>query len=339
MPAILLTHTQAARAQYFGASLAGLEALGAVRLHHGTEPLGPDALIEAAQGCDIVVADRATPGPARVFAMLPDLVAMVRVAVDIRNIDVASASQHGVLVTHASAGFMTAVAELVIGTMIDLSRGITDAALAYRQGARPIVSMGRQLAGSSIGIVGYGEIGRALGALALALGMEVRINDPYAGQAAPGITPADFATLLACSDFVVCLATAHAGTENLFDGLAFAAMRPGTHFINASRGLLVDEAALLSALDSGHLAGAALDVGRAPDEMPTPSLARHPRVLATPHIGGLTPQAVSHQSEEAVRQCAEIIAGRIPAGAANGPDARRLARLGPALPERWAVPG
>ena len=81
-------------------------------------------------------------------------------------------------------------------------------------------------------------------------------------------------------------------------------MKPGAFFINASRGDLVDEAALLHALDSGHLAGCALDVGRAPDQMPSPALAAHPRVIATPHIGGLTPPAVEHQALETVAQLA-----------------------------------
>ena len=94
--------------------------------------------------------------------------------------------------------------------------------------------------------------------------------------------------LLAASDFVVCLATATAQTENLMNAAAFAAMKPQAFFINASRGDLVDEAALLHALDSARIAGCALDVGRASDQMPSLALARHPRVVATSHIGGLT---------------------------------------------------
>jgi D-3-phosphoglycerate dehydrogenase len=108
------------------------------------------------------------------------------------------------------------------------------------------------------------------------------------------------------------------------DAKRFGAMKPGAFFINASRGELVDEAALLRALDSGHLAGCALDVGRAPDQMPSPSLAAHPRVIATPHTGGLTPQAVEHQSRETVAQLAELLAGRMPSGALNAAQATRL---------------
>ena len=127
---------------------------------------------------------------------------------------------------------------------------------------------------------------------------------------------------------MVCLAVATAETENLMDAAAFARMRRGALFINPSRGNLVDEAALLAALESGHLAGAAMDVGRAPDQMPTPALAAHPRVIATPHIGGLTPQAIEHQAFDTVRQVTALAEGRLPEHAVNAAAAHRLARLG-----------
>jgi D-3-phosphoglycerate dehydrogenase len=97
--------------------------------------------------------------------------------------------------------------------------------------------------------------------------------------------------------------------------------------VNVSRGNLVDEAALVQALDSGHLRAAALDVGRAGDQMPTPAIARHPKVIATPHVGGLTPQAIEHQALETVSQVAEIVKGRAPKGAVNTDKATRLSRL------------
>jgi len=88
-------------------------------------------------------------------------------------------------------------------------------------------------------------------------------------------------------------------------------------FINLSRGNLVDEAALAKALLEGRIAGAAMDVGRAPDQMPTPELAKLPNVVATPHVGGLTPQAIEYQSLETVRQVDAIIKGEAPQGAVN----------------------
>ena len=126
---------------------------------------------------------------------------------------------------------------------------------------------------------------------------------------------------------MVCLAPATAETENLFDAPAFARMKPTAYFVNAARGDLVDESALERALDGGRIAGCALDVGRAPDQMPTPRLARHPKVIATPHVGGLTPEAAEHQALETVVQLASLIEGRIPRGAVNAEHAARLARL------------
>ena len=133
-------------------------------------------------------------------------------------------------------------------------------------------------------------------------------------------------TLLRGSDFVVCLAPANAETENLMDATAFAAMRHGAFFINAARGELVDDTALLQALESGHLGGCALDVGRAPDQMPAPALGRHPLVLAAPHIGGLTLPAIEHQALETVAQLEALTRGQIPPGAVNAQHATRIRR-------------
>jgi D-3-phosphoglycerate dehydrogenase len=125
------------------------------------------------------------------------------------------------------------------------------------------------------------------------------------------------ADLLEHSDYVVCLAVANETTENLIGAIELARMQPHAFFINLSRGNLVDEAALAAALRDNRIAGAAMDVGRARDQMPTPDLARLPNVIATPHIGGLTPPAIESQSLETVQQVEAIIAGKVPVGAVN----------------------
>lgn len=328
MERILLTHTPEMRRNYYGErALAGLRALGDVILHEGDEPLGGETLVAAARDARIIVADRNTPGARIVFERSPGLMAFVRVAVDIRNIDVAAASEHGVLVTRASAGFVPAVTELVLGFLVDLSRGVSRAAAEYHAGRVPPAIRGRQLAGSTLGIIGYGAIGRRVAPLGAALGMRVLVTDPHVKVAEPGIEQVAFEELLAASDYVVCLAIATEATENLMNEAAFLRMKPGACFVNVSRGNLVDEAALARALDSGRIAGAALDVGRAPDQMPTPSLAKRPDIIATPHVGGLTPQAIEHQALETVAQVAEIVQGRAPKGAVNAGEAARLARV------------
>ncbi|WP_316393771.1 NAD(P)-dependent oxidoreductase [Bradyrhizobium sp. 33ap4] len=315
---VLLAHTPQMRRDYYGErSLNGLRAVADVMLHEGEDALDAAALVEAAADVDIIVADRMTQGRGEIFPQLPKLRAFVRCAVDIRNIDVAAASAAGVLVTQASAGFVQSVAELALGFMVDLSRGVSRATADYHAGRAPEVVMGRQLAGSAIGIIGYGSIGRYLAGIAKVLGMNVLVADPYVtiDDAAIGHLPLD--DLLARADYVVCLAIANAQTENLIGQAALARMPKHAFFINLSRGNLVDEAALSAALRDGRIAGAAMDVGRAPDQMPTPELAKLHNVIATPHVGGLTPQAIEHQSSETVRQVAKIVAGEIPVGAVN----------------------
>jgi D-3-phosphoglycerate dehydrogenase len=146
-----------------------------------------------------------------------------------------------------------------------------------------------------------------------AFGMRVLIHDPYVKS----IEQTPFEELLKQSDFVVPLAVATAETENLMNAAAFAKMKKGAFLINVSRGNLVDEVALEAALDSGRLAGCAMDVGRDPDQMPTLRLAKRPDVIATPHTAGLTLPAIEHQSMETVAQAAEIVKGRAPKGAVN----------------------
>jgi D-3-phosphoglycerate dehydrogenase / 2-oxoglutarate reductase len=315
---VLLTPTPDFRRQYYGErALKGLRDIADVKLHEGAEALDAAGLVAAAQDIDIIVADRVTEGRGEIFPRLPKLRAMVRCAVDIRNIDVAAASGVGVLVTRASPGFVPAVAELALGFMVDLSRGVSRATADYHAGRMPEVKMGRQLAGSRIGIIGYGSIGRYLAPRVRALGMEVMVADPFVTIDEPEVKHVELDELLARADYVVCLAIANEQTENLIGPAALSKMQTHAFFINLSRGNLVDEAALAACLRENRIAGAALDVGRAPDQMPTPELAKLPNVIATPHIAGLTPQAIEHQALETVRQVGFIIKGEAPVGAVN----------------------
>ena len=311
---ILLTHSPEALANYYGErALSKLREAGTVKLNTKEHSLEGEELIAAAADCELIVSYRQSPGPAAVFERLPKLRAFVRCAIDIRNIDVAAASKAGVLVTQASAGFVTSVTELVLGFLVDLSRGITRSVFLYRENKIPKATLGKELKGSAIGIIGYGAIGREVARVCNALGMKVLLNDPYV----KGIDQVSMDELLSASDFIVPLAVATPETENLIGKAALGKMKQGAYLINVSRGNLVDEAAVEAALDSGRLAGFAMDVGRAPDQMPTPRLAARKDVIATPHTAGLTPQAIEHQSMETAAQAAEIVKGRVPKGAVN----------------------
>ena len=215
---ILLTHTPHMRANYYGSrALASLRGMAEVRLHEGDQALTAGELIAAARDIDVVIADRLTSGPAIVFATLPDLKAFLRCAVDIRNIDVEAASAAGVLVTRARPGFVNSVVELTLGFLVDLSRGVSGAVADYHAGRTPGVRMGRQLSSSTIGIIGYGSIGRALAPIVSALGMTVLIADPYAIVEDARFRQVTLETLLAEADYVVCLAVATEATENQQD--------------------------------------------------------------------------------------------------------------------------
>jgi D-3-phosphoglycerate dehydrogenase len=247
----------------------------------------------------------------------------MRSAIDIRNIDVAAASKAGVLVTHAEAGFVPSVVELTLGLLVDLCRGVSRSVADYQAGRTPEIRVGRQIGGSTIGIVGYGRIARALAPVLAALGAKVLVSDPYAQVDDRRFVKLPLEEMLARADTVICLAIANQETENLIDAAAFARMKPDAFFINMSRGNLVDEAALAAALTEGRLAGAAMDVGRAPDQMPSPGLARLPNVVATPHIGGLTPPAAESQAFDTVRQVEALVKGEVPPGAVNLQDWKR----------------
>ena len=315
---VLLAHTPEMRRNYYGnRSLNGLREAAEVILHEGGDPLDAAGLVRAAKDVDIIVADRMTEGRGEIFAQVPRLRAFVRCAVDIRNVNVDAASEAGVLVTRAGPGFVQAVAELALGFMVDLSRGVSRTTADYQAGRKPEARMGRQLAGSRIGIIGYGSIGRYLAEIAKVMRMEVLVSDPFATVADGAIRQVTLDELLAASDYVVCLAIANEQTENLIGEAALARMQRHAVFINLSRGNLVDEAALAKALLENRIAGAAMDVGRAPDQMPTPELAKLTNVVATPHVGGLTPQAIEYQSLETVRQVEALVKGEIPPGAVN----------------------
>jgi len=325
---VFLTHELDALRNFYGEkALAGLREIAQIRTNETGKLLDSEALIEHSAGCELIVADVNTPFDSAFFDRAADTVALLRCAVDIRTIDIDAASRNGILVTNAGPGFVHSVSELVFGSMIDLARHVTYAASAYHAGTLPEKRMGLELKDSTIGILGYGSIGTRVAEIATAFAMNVLVCDPFKDVAEAGVKQVSMQALLERSDFVVCLVIANAETENLFDAAAFARMRKTAYFINASRGNLVDEIALSAALQENRIAGAALDVGRAAGQMPTMSIARMNNVIATPHVGGLTPPATQAQALETVEQVRTLLSGRLPHNVLNAEHADRLSRL------------
>lgn len=320
---VFLTHNTEDRAAYFGRALPELETIAEVVINPHDRDLTDDELLDLAADCQVIVAHRATPGSARLFAEHPDLVAFLRCAVDISTIDVSAASKAGVLVARADKSFVPSTAELAVGLLIDLWRNIAASDHDYRQGEEPPQRPGRQLRGATAGIIGLGAIGAYLADLLAGLGMQVLGNDTADIQLA-GVEMTSLEDLLTRSDVVFPLAPALPSTEHMIDAGALAEMKPGASLVNVSRGELVDEIAVAAALDAGTLAGFACDVGMAPDQRPSAQLAARPNVIATPHLGGLTPENADAQARSAVEQVAAMIAGEMAPRSVNEPDAGRL---------------
>jgi D-3-phosphoglycerate dehydrogenase len=320
----LLTHNPEDLAAYYGRALPELEAIARVVRNPFDRDLTTAELIAAAGECEVIVAHRSTPGEAAMFTELPRLVAFLRCAVDISTIDVAAASEAGALVGHADKSFVPSTAELALGLLLDLARNISESTIVYRDGGHPPQQQGRQLRGRTAGIIGYGAIGSYLAELLRDLGMRVVISDPFADATADGFEQMPMSELLACAEFVVPLAAATPETHHLIDAAALDAMRPGAMLVNVSRGELLDEAAVAAALDAGHLGGLAMDVGQAPDQRPSPALAARPGAVATPHLGGLTPENADAQALSSVEQVRAIVAGVMPPRVVNADHASRL---------------
>ncbi len=319
-----LTHNPEDLRAYYSRALPQLTAVAEVVHNPFERDLSTVELIAAAAECDVIIAHRSTPGEAELFTSLPRLLAFLRCAVDISAIDVDAATSAGVLVGHADKSFVPSTAELAVALMLDLARGVSESTIDYRNQLAPPQRPGRQLRGRTAGIIGYGAIGGYLAGMLRSMGMRVVVCDPHADATSDGFVQMDLPELLACADFVLPLAAATVDTTNLIDAHALTLMRPGTMLVNVSRGELLDEAAVAAALDSGHLGGLAMDVGRAPDQRPSPDLAARPGVVATPHLGGLTPENADAQALSSVEQVQAMLAGVIPPRSVNAGHAHRL---------------
>ena len=235
------------------------------------------------------------------------------------NIDVEAATARGIPVVTTPGKNAEAVADLTIAFLVILARGVVRAAGFLANGGRVGEStfegaewFGHDLGGHLLGLIGYGQVGRRVALRALAMGMAVASFDPFvapAAMAADGVRPAEFGELLTEARFVSLHARQPASGPDLFGEPEFARMRHGSFFINTARETLVDEEALLAALSSGHLAGAALDVLRpraAGEVNPLLGLAN---VVATPHIGGATFETLDRGAAMVAKEIERFAAG------------------------------
>lgn len=221
------------------------------------------------------------------------------------QVDVAAATAAGVAVTHAPGRNTNAVVELTLGLMLALARGIRAAnALVSGGGWRdPAIGYrtfrGREIAGSTVGIVGFGQIGREVTRACMALGARVVAHDPLVPEAqmrALGAEAVSLGALAGRADFISVHVPEHAATRRLLGGPFFEALKPKAYLVNTSGGSVIDNEALVHALESGRLAGAALDVFEGHPLPQSSPLMSAPNVILTPHIGGATQETVERHS-------------------------------------------
>lgn len=242
-----------------------------------------------------------------------------RYGVGVDAVDLEAARKKGIVVTNTPGANSASVAELTIGLMLALARQLQQAFSATRQGKWPRLS-GVTLEGKTVGIIGLGSIGKITARRLSGFDCQVLAFDPYpdvsfANQHA--ITLAGLDELLSRSDFVSLHLPLLTGTRNLVDEEFIGRMKKGAYLVNTARGELVDENALFIALESGYLAGAALDalVQEPPD--PSHPLLTLPNVITTPHLGAQTDWAVNQMGRMALADCLAVLQGRTPAHAVN----------------------
>ena len=276
-----------------------------------------DELAARLADADALIVRNRTQVDAELLAAAPRLTVVGRLGVGLDNIDVAACAKRNVAVIPATGANALAVAEYVIGVAMVLLRGayFATADVAAGKWPRGALSSGREIAGKTLGIVGFGGIGRLTGRLGRALGMRVIGCDAELapGDAAwrdEGVEPRTLDALLAEADVLTLHVPLQPATRNLIDAKRIAAMKPGAILVNTARGGVVDETAVAAALASGRLGGAALDVF---EKEPLPAgspLAGCPNLILTPHIAGVTAESNARVSTMIAERVLDALATR-----------------------------
>ena len=270
-----------------------------------------EAVADAVRACQAdAVLTRQGPVSAIAMDASPRLRVVARHGVGVDDVDLQAAAARGIVVTRAPGSNTAAVAEHTMAMILALAKqlrplGAALAAGQWREGAPPV----RDIAGLRLGIVGFGAIGQAVGRLAAAFGMDVA----HSGGSQPG--GLSFAALLPRSDVLSLHCPYTPETHHLMNAAALAALPAGAFVVNTARGGLVDEAALLAALDSLHIGGAALDVFEGEPPPPDHGLRHHPRAIVTPHVSGTTPRSLVAMGVMAAECIAAVLTGApVPTG-------------------------
>jgi D-3-phosphoglycerate dehydrogenase len=291
------------------------------------------AFLEALPAYDALVVRSGTKVTADVLAIGNRLRVVGRAGTGVDNIDVSAATERGIVVVNAPASNSVAVAELTLGLILALARSIPQSFHSMQAGKwERNRFMGSEVRGKTLGLVGLGRIGAEVARRARAMEMTVLAYDPVVSTdraAQLGVTSLNLDEVLAQSDFVSIHVPLIDSTRNLFNAERLAQMKPTAFLINAARGGIIDEEALLTALNNGQLAGAALDVFEKEPPVNSP-LIGHPRMIVTPHLGASTVEAQALTGVDVAEGVLAALAGGTPRYAVNAPFVP---------PEEWSVMG
>lgn len=286
-------------------------------------PLKPDELLAILPDYDALIVRSGVKVTAKMIAAAPRLRVIGRAGVGIDNIDVEAATQAGVVVVNAPTGNIIAAAEHTIALLLALARNIPQADASMRRGEWDRHRfVGVEVQDKVLGTVGLGRIGSLVATRAQGLRMKVIAYDPYVSAEYAmnlGVELVPLERLLAESDFITLHLPLTESTRGLLNRERLARCKRGVRIVNCARGGIVDEAALLEALESGQVAGAALDVYEHEPLAPDDPLRTHPNIVLTPHIAGSTAEAQERVALDVVEQVLAVLDGKIAQNAVNVP--------------------
>lgn len=259
--------------------------------------------------------------PADIFDATPHLKYVIRHGVGLDMVPVSAASARSIVVANLPGSNTIAVVEYVVAAMMALRRNVVAMDRALRsQGweqAKPLSNDCVQWAGSTLGVVGYGAIGRQISRIAAAMGMSVCTYTPRPETVQAPVSPVSWPTLLQTSDLIVLACPHTERTHHLVNAQALSLVKPTAMLINVARGPVIDTPALVDALNSGRLAGAALDVHEQTPLNGQDAIFQCPNVILTPHLAGNTATSLAQMSQWAVDTLEALMAGQRPDNVVN----------------------
>jgi D-3-phosphoglycerate dehydrogenase len=295
-------------------------------------------LLDALGAYDALIVRSETRVTAEVIRAGTRLQAIGRAGVGVDNIDVDAATERGIVVVNAPTGNTFSAAELAFGLMLSMARNIPQAHGSLKQGQwRRSEFVGVELRGKSLGIIGLGRVGSELARRAAAFEMKIIAFDPFISEAHARNLGAEITTvedLLKRSDFVSVHTPLTDATKSLIGREELATCKPGVRFINAARGGIIDEQALLEAVQSGRVAGAAVDVFTKEPIDPENPLLKSDRIVVTPHLGASTEEAQTNVAVDVAEEVVAILQGQAARYAVNLPrvTAETMKATGPYIP-------